>query len=510
MPLPSLEAIDWELRRRSFFKFYVDAWPYIPGESGNPLILNWSTKAICDRFERLIRGQLDHNNLCVNIPPGLGKSTIASVALPAWVWTWWPEWSTLQLSGSEDVALRDSMKCRELIRSDWYQSSRPDWTLAKDQDGKEWFRNTRGGERQASTIGSKGTGKRVHHIGVDDPNDTKEVSDAKLASVWDAWTLTFRNRLKAMTTGTRSLIQQRLHLQDLTGHIMDVDRESWEWLVIRQRFEAGDDMAPPEDPRTAEGELLFPERFPAWVIAEEERNLQSFGFAGQHQQRPIPREGGSWKVGMIEIIDAPPANMVECRGWDVGATEGGGDPTVGARLGRAKDGSYIIADIVRQHTGEPRRLGKQIAQMDGQSVSISWPQDPGQAGKDQVRSMVKDFAGWVFRTSPETGPKRTRWEPFQAQVNGGNVKMVRGAWNTVLLDEMRTDGQVHDDQLDALARAFAQVSSNGDAWLEAVAPPSEEQVRAEIEEEIRPREIILPRESALSNVVIETDLPDWM
>ena len=107
-------------------------------------------------------------------------------------------------------------KRRELIRSDWYQSSRPAWVVARPG---EWFRNTCGGERQASTILSKGTGKRVHHIGVDDPNDSKEVSDAKLAAVWDAWSLTYRKSLEGHDDGHTSLIQQRLHMQDLTGHI---------------------------------------------------------------------------------------------------------------------------------------------------------------------------------------------------------------------------------------------------------------------------------------------------
>ena len=69
-------------------------------------------------------------------------------------------------------------------------------------------------------------------------------------------------------------------------------------------------------------------------------------------------------------------------------------------------------------------------------------------------------------TSPETGAKRTRWEPFAAQVNGGNVKMVRAAWNRVLIEEMETDGQVHDDQLDALARAFAEVAVYADPWFD--------------------------------------------
>lgn len=459
----SLEAALWERRRRSFFRFFVDCWPHIPGEAGTPLVLNWSIKAVCDRLDMLARGTLGKNNLCINIPPGLGKSTIVSVAFPAWVWSWWPEWANLQISGSEDVALRDSRKCRELIRSDWYQSSRPGWRITKD--GEEWIQNSRGGERQMATIGSRVTGKRVHHIGIDDPNETKDVSEAKLSAVADAWNLGIGNRLKDMVHGTKTLIQQRVHLQDLTGIIMAQGGEHWHHLVIRTKFEAGDPQKAPEDPRTEDGELLFPERFPQWVIDMEEGRMQSFGFAGQHQQRPIPREGGSWKVDQIEIVDVAPAGMVEARGWDLAASKGKGDWCCGARLGRMRDGRYCIVDMVRERTSEPRKLARLTAGLDGQDVRVSVPQDPGQAGKDQVRTMTGEFAGFSFSSSPESGAKETRWEPFQSQINGGNVCMVRGSWNAVLLDEMRTNGQVHDDQLDALARAFSVVCAPADAWI---------------------------------------------
>ena len=468
----------WERRRRSFYRFFVDAWPHIPGEGGNPLIEHWSIKAVCDRFERLARGTLGKNNLVVNIPPGLGKSTIASVALPAWVWLWWPEWTTLMVSGAEDIAMRDSMKCRELIRSDWYQSSGIKWRMSQSQDGKEWFRNSVGGERQASTIGSKVTGKRVHHIGIDDPNETKDVSEVKLASVWDAWSLGLANRLKDMRTGTVGLIQQRVHMQDMTGQILATDADYWHHLVIRMRAESGDEQKSPEDPREHEGELLFPERFPAWVVDREEKRLLSFGFAGQHQQRPIPRDGGTWKIDMIEIIEVAPAGMLEARGWDLAASKGKGDWCCGARIGRTREGDYVIVDMARIQTDEPRKFARSIASRDGNQVRISVPQDPGQAGKDQVRTMTGDFAGFSFSFSPETGPKGTRHEPFQSQVNGGRVKMVRGAWNAALLDEMQTDGQVHDDQLDALARAFAVIVEIVDPLAEWVSKRAKEEKEA--------------------------------
>lgn len=458
MNLPTNEEIDRELATRSFRDFARQAWEHIPGEGDTPIIWNWHMDIFCDELEALVRGKAPKRNLVINVPPGSAKSSFVCVLLPAWVWLWWPEWTSLFISGAEDVSMRDSMKCRGLMVSDWYKGFGCPWKMAADQDAKGWFRNTKGGERQATTIGSKGTGKRVHAIFFDDPNDTKDTSEAKLRAVIDSYRLRFQNRMKSMRTGIRCLIQQRTHMQDLTGWILANDADSWSRICIRQEFEPNDPDRHPLDPRTERGELFFSEREDQAAVESQRATLGAVGFAGQHQQRPIPAEGGLFRPGKIIIEEVAPAGMQECRGWDAGATEGGGDPTVGAKIGRDKAGEYWILDIARKQTGEPRAMAKQIAALDGKRVVISWPQDPGQAGKDQAKSLLKDFAGWTFKASPETGAKRTRWEPFAAQVNGGNVHMVRAAWNAALLEEMQTDGQVHDDQLDALARAFAEVS----------------------------------------------------
>ena len=459
LAIPTIDGINRELARRDLAEFVRQAWPTLEG--GTPLVWNWHLDIICRELMEWIRGQGDRKNLIINVPPGSMKSTILSVCLPAWVWLWWPEWTGLFLSGAEDVCMRDSMNCRRIITSEWYAGFGVAWKMAPDQDSKRWFRNTCGGERQAATIGSRGTGKRVHHIVVDDANDTKDVSGPKLAQVTDAWRLTYQNRLKNMSTGGRCNIQQRTHMLDLTGWILDNDGEAWKRVVIREEWEENDLDAHPSDPRTEPGELFFPARFPPAVVESEKRNLGAVGYAGQHQQRPIPKEGAVFKPDRIEVIEVAPADMALCRGWDQAASRGKGDYTVGALLGRAKDGSFVIVDIARKQTDEPRAMLKHVAAMDGPSIPISFPQDPGAAGKDQAKSLLQDLAGFNFKTSPETGAKETRWEPFAAQVNGGNVKMVRAPWNRHLVEEMETaPNGAHDDQLDALARAFAELALN--------------------------------------------------
>ena len=96
--------------------------------------------------------------------------------------------------------------------------------------------------------------------------------------------------------------------------------------------------------------------------------------------------------------------------------------------------------------------------MDTKAIKISIPQDPGQAGKTQVIYLTRELAGYNVKSSPESGDKVTRAEPFAAQVNIGNVMILRGEWNMALTSEMRLfpNGN-NDDQVDALARAFSEI-----------------------------------------------------
>ena len=268
----TLQDARAEKARRSLAAFVRQAWPVI--EPSTNLVWNWHIDVICDRVQALLEGRLPTRNLVVNVPPGSLKSTILSVCLPAWMWINNPSWRGLFASGNESIALRDSMKCRYILDSDWYKRLfRPEWQFASDQNAKGHYVNTKRGFRHAISAGSRITGDRADDMFIDD-------------------------------TGHRCIIQQRLHEEDLTGHILATDAQDWEHLVIRQEFELGDEQ--PWDPRTTEGELFFPARFPTEVVAAEKRIKGSAGYAGQHQQRPTAKEGEIFKRGYVKFFKGVP------------------------------------------------------------------------------------------------------------------------------------------------------------------------------------------------------------
>ncbi len=239
----------------------------------------------------------------------------------------------------------------------------------------------------------------------------------------------------------------RWHEDDLVGRCLQTG-EPWEVLSLPA-------IAEQDEPHRRPGDALWPDKYSVETLEQIRRTVGEREWAALYQQRPAPLDGALFKPDQLQAIDAEPAGVEWVRAWDFGATRDG-DPTVGAKLG-LRDGRPIIADIVRLQ-GPPEVVERTLlatASRDGSRVKIDLPQDPGQAGKSQVQHFTRLLAGYTVRSSPETGDKVLRAEPLAAQVNVGNVSMVRGAWNQALIDEMRSfPNGSHDDQVDALSRAY--------------------------------------------------------
>lgn len=182
--------------------------------------------------------------------------------------------------------------------------------------------------------------------------------------------------------------------------------------------------------------------------------------------------GGNWKIrpaggllfrrGWCDVVDAVPAGTVWARGWDLAATpktDATPDPdaTAGTKVGKTPDGRYIVGDFVEDWLSPNgvRSLIKNTAAQDGKGTQISLPQDPGQAGKDQKQNLAKMLTGYDVRFSPESGDKVTRFSPFSAQAEAGNVVVLRGNWNEAWFSALEGFPEAaHDDAPDSTSRAF--------------------------------------------------------
>ena len=174
------------------------------------------------------------------------------------------------------------------------------------------------------------------------------------------------------------------------------------------------------------------------------------------------RAGMFFKVGKIEIVSALPTSLRCCRAWDLAATDGAGDWTVGAKIGVDADGVFYIADVQRGQWEScyRDRVIRQTSDLDGM-CSIRIPQDPAAAGKSEARRLAVMLAGHNVKIVVVAGDKSTRATGLASQLNAGNVRLLAAPWNHGLLQ--RLDGfptrGIPDDEIDALADAFNELTS---------------------------------------------------
>lgn len=305
----ALMEITREECESSLYTFLMHAWRFIDPAPFKP---GWVIDALAEHLEAVVDG--DIKRLLINIPPRCSKSSICSVAFPAWVWaqsfngpTSGPSVALLHASYAHSLALRDSVKCRRLLKSTWYQRMWSDrFRITPDQDMKIRFQNDKSGERLITSVDAGVTGEGGNIIIVDDPNNAKEVlSEAVIQSTnEDWWDGTMSTRLNDPKTGAYIVVQQRLGESDLTGHILAKEAGDWTHLMLPMEFETDRSFVTVigwEDPRTVEGELLWPERFGQPEVNKLKSNLGSWKAAGQLQQRPEPKGGGIIKRGWWKL-----------------------------------------------------------------------------------------------------------------------------------------------------------------------------------------------------------------
>jgi predicted phage terminase large subunit-like protein len=295
-------ALEASLLSESFSDFAKAAWHVL--EPRAKLAWDWPLDAICEHLEAVSYGKITH--LLMNVPPGCMKSLLAGVFWPAWEWTH-PEWRAHRFLGTshkQDLAIRDNLKCRRLIQSEWYQSRWP-LKLTSDQNAKTKFENEDTGFREAMAFTSM-TGSRGDRVILDDPLSVDDaLSEAELLNA----KTTFLESLPTRVNNDASaivVIMQRLHEEDTAGIILD-KKLPYVHLMLPMRFEPERRCATTigfRDPRKKDGELLFPSRFSEKKVQELELTLGTYAVAGQLQQRPSPRGGGLFKTKYLNLWPA--------------------------------------------------------------------------------------------------------------------------------------------------------------------------------------------------------------
>ena len=316
----------------SLHEFIKQAWPIIEGDK--EFIDGWHIQAICEHLEAIANRQI--KNLLINIPPRCSKSSLVSIAFPAWLWIHSPGEQFLYASYALSLALRDSVKCRRLVLSPWYQERWGNkYKLVGDQNTKGRFDNTQKGYRIATSVGSAVTGEGGSLLIADDPSNALDgESEVQRESKIDWWTQVWSTRLNDKKNDCRIVVQQRIHERDITGYILSHDDlNEWTKLILPMEFEekrkSRTVVLPTtegqiwEDPRVKEGQLLWPERINATELKSLKQALGSeYTISGQLQQRPSPEAGGIIKKQWFQWWKdtTPPQIEFVIQSWDTALT----------------------------------------------------------------------------------------------------------------------------------------------------------------------------------------------
>ena len=508
-PQLELQRLKAEKARRSLTEFVVLAWHVLEPET--PFTTGIHVRAICEHLQAVTEGRL--RNLIINVPPGHAKSPLTAVFWPAWVWISHPESRWLFSSYREPLATRDSVKCRRLIESPWYQERWGDrYRLAGDQNQKNRFENSATGYRVVVPM-SSGTGERGDYVVVDDPHSVDQaLSDAERRSGVDWWNTSMSTRLNNLNTGHKIVIQQRLHEADLTGDLLV--RGGYELLCLPAEFELDHRCSTSigwTDPRTISGQLLWPERITQAHLNDLKVTLGSYHYAGQYQQRPSPAGGGMLKAhwwrywqprgshlppvpvkladGTVEerqAVELPVQFDQQIQSWDMAFKDTEKSDYVVGQVHAAYGADRYILDQVRGRMDLPATL------LAVRRLSAHWPNvvlklvEDKANGPAVIQSLQHEITGFV-EVNPEGG-KVSRAAAASPQLESGNWYLphpMLASWVEEFIGECATfPAGAYDDQVDAWSQGakrlldskssvsrpaprqyFREFSPSGDSWM---------------------------------------------
>ena len=437
-------------------EFIRQAWPVL--EPNTPYVHGWHIDAICAHLEAVTHGQI--RNLLINMPPRHAKSLIVSVFWPVWEWITTPERRWLFSAYAQKLSARDSLRCRRLITSAWYQNRYgARYQLTRDQNAKIRFENDKTGYRIATSVGGVVTGEGGDRIVVDDPHNVTEAKSAVVREdtlLW--WDEAMSTRVNDPKTSAKVIVMQRLHERDLSAHVLQ--QKLYEHLCLPAEYEGKKFFTTIgwSDPRAQVGELLWPARFGAREIAEMKLQLRAFGTACQLQQRPAPQAGGLIKLEWWRYYREPPSFARVVQSWDTAFKKNrDNDRSVCTTWGVARDGYYLL-DCWAGRVEFPelkRVVVQQAAKWRPQQILI----EDKASGQSLTQELQRETCLPIKPVGVDPD-KIARVNAVTGLIEAGKVFLPQAAdWVADFVDEcaLFPHGR-HDDRVDSMTQALAHLA----------------------------------------------------
>jgi len=417
---------------------------------------DWSHVAhMRQQLERVTSGEI--KRLMLFLPPRHGKTSLVTVRYAAWRLECDPTLRVILGAYNQRLAERFSRKVRRIARDRF--------PLDEERRAADDWQTPAGGGIRAAGVGAGITGIGGDLIIIDDPLKSREEanSPAYKSRVEDWYTNDIYTRQEP--GAAIILIQTRWSMDDLAGRILD-SPDGHNWTVVTLPATAEEDDPLGRQP----GEALCPDRYDEEALAEIRIVLGNADFTSLYQQQPFPREGALFKRAWFETVDTLPDGCKFVRWWDKAGTSSGGDYTAGVLMARDNSGFYYVVNVARGQWSSHKReqVILETAERDSEqygNVDIWLEQEPGSGGKESAESSIRNLAGFNVHAERSTGDKATRADPYAAQCEAGNVRLVTGPWTADYLDELTSfpHGR-HDDQVDGSSGSFSKLTTRAATW----------------------------------------------
>ena len=420
---------------------------------------NWHIDLVAHKLMQVEQGEI--TRLIINMPPRNLKSICGSVAFPAWILGRNPTKKIICASYASDLAIKLANDCRQVMLAPWYQEIFPHTRLSATRTAVQDFATTQRGGRMAVSTGGGITGRGADILIIDDPLKPDEaVSDVTRQNINDWFDGTAYTRLDSKRHGAIVIIMQRLHLDDLVGHVLE--KGGWDVVNLpaiaeeEAQFEYSTLFGPATVNRQI-GDILHPERESLETLELIRENLGEFAFAGQYQQSPVPLGGGMIKNEWIHTYDplALPATFeMVVQSWDTASkTHQFADYSACVTVGLKNKVLYVL-DVYRDKLDFPS-LKKAVIDKYHQYKPHHLLVEDAASGTALIQELKEHQIYSVKAIKPE-GDKQTRLFAQQSIFESGKISFAKDArWLADCAKELTAFPYCkHDDQVDAMTQAL--------------------------------------------------------
>jgi len=423
--------------------------------SGRTFHVSWVHETIA-QYLSIIAVEEQHDRLIVNVPPRSAKSTMASVALPAFLLGRDPTKRIIVVSYNQELSNFFSRQTRQVMQSSWYRALFPS-TRIPDRAAETTFYTSAGGYRMATSTGGTLTGRGGDLIIIDDPlkGDDAYSQSAREASL--EWAMnTLFTRLDDKSRGGIILVQQRQHEDDLSGHMLRTG--SWLHLNLPAIATKDEEILLSKTPLRFHprkiGDVLDPYREPLRVLDQLKVQMGTNAFVAQYQQDPLPPDGDVIKIDWFKTYDDVPDDGETVLSIDTASKAGLRNDWSVISHWRVHAGRFYLLGLWRRRVEYPELKHSVIEHARRLRPTTILIEDKG-SGIGLVQDLQSDGEGLpVIGWDPGQYDKETRMRIHSAKIEAGLVLLPPSApWLDAFVDEVRRfPNGTHDDQIDAMSQ----------------------------------------------------------